>query len=296
MYFSRLDMCYCNASSLFGLSFCYHNWVNFPMFLVDITCIIFNWIDCIQTIYKSHHNSIGPLNVSNATSTCYLQSWHETWIVITLVNKIYASSCNICLITHHKLALSPICIHFSMFSFIPPLIGLTSAYPLPCANKNIFNNKTLNRVGCAGIVFSMLHIVATTILASSLLCVHGIGGMTLCRSGTLVMIWYIGCHPHVMCSNKEQWPFPRLPSFCWRICPLFIIVCPSIGLIGPWLFSQGICIQCTQQTLGILHPQWLDCEHVQHIQLWHSWWNLGITSISKNTQKGITLLPTTKKI
>ncbi len=139
-------------------------------------------------MYICHHNSIGPLNVSNPTSTCYLQSWHETCTIITLVNKKYLSSCNMRLITHHKLAWSPIYIHSNMFSFVPPLIGLVSACRLPCANKNIFNNRTLNGVGHAGNVFSMLRIVATTILASSLLCDHGIDGITFCRSGTLVMI------------------------------------------------------------------------------------------------------------
>jgi hypothetical protein len=50
-----------------------------------------------------------------------------------------------------------------MFSFIPPLIGLINACPY--ANKNIFSNRTLNDVGHAEIVFSMLRIATTAMLA-----------------------------------------------------------------------------------------------------------------------------------
>ncbi len=68
-------------------------------------------------------------------------------------------------------------------------------------------------------------------------------------------------------------------SFHWTSRPIFVFTRSYI-----------------QWMLGIPHPWWPYYEHVQHIQLWHSWPNLGIISIFKNTHKGITLLlPTTEK-
>jgi hypothetical protein len=52
------------------------------------------------------------------------------------------------------------------------------------------------------LIFSMLQITITIVSASYLLCVHGIGGRIVYRSGIVVVMWYIRCHPQVMCSMR----------------------------------------------------------------------------------------------
>ncbi len=80
--------------------FCCHNWMDFLLSLATITCIALHWKKYIQTMYWSHQISMGPFNVSNATSTCCLHSWHEIETFIPLANKKNPSSCNIHLTTH----------------------------------------------------------------------------------------------------------------------------------------------------------------------------------------------------
>ncbi len=153
-------------------------------------------------MYWSHQSSMGPFNVSNATSTYYLHSWHEIEKIILHANKKYPSSCNICLTTHHGWTLSTTRIHSKMFSLIPFLIVSTSACPISCANRNVFSSITMNGVAFNGFVFSMLQIATTIVSTWCLWCVHQNDGIIVCKSGTVLMMWYIGCHPQVVCSMQ----------------------------------------------------------------------------------------------
>jgi hypothetical protein len=135
-------------------------------------------------MYSSHHSIIGHLNNSNANSTCCLHSWHEETFV-QLANKKTPLSRNILLIGTHGRKLKPSPIHSKILSLFPPLITWHKDGCKPRANVNILRINTLLGVCHIHFAFYILQIVVAIVLAFYLLCAHGNGGKTLCRSGTL---------------------------------------------------------------------------------------------------------------
>jgi hypothetical protein len=134
-------------------------------------------------MYSSHHLVIGYLNDSNVNSTCCLHSWHEETFV-QLANKKNSSSHNILLIGIHGWELKFSLIHSKMLSLFPPLVRWHRVRYKPRTNMNIFRISVLLDVRHIRFAFNMLQIVAPRILASSLLCAHGNGSKTFCKSGT----------------------------------------------------------------------------------------------------------------
>jgi hypothetical protein len=140
------------------------------------------------------------LNDSNASSSCCFYFWHEETFV-QLANK-KNSSHNILLIGIHGWELKLSLIHSRMLSLLPPLVRWHRVGYKPRTNVNIFRINILFDVCHICFAFYMLQIVAPRILASFLLCAHGSGGKTLCKSGTPQKLWYIVCHLEVICCMR----------------------------------------------------------------------------------------------
>jgi hypothetical protein len=201
MNFNQPVMGCCKQLSLSTLSFHCHALRNLGLFTIAIVYIACNCTFCIQLKYSSHHSVIGYLNDSNTSSNCCLHSWHEETFV-QLANKKNSSSHNILLIGIHVWKLKLSLIHSRMLSLFPPLVRWHRVGYKPYTNMNIFRISILFDVCHICFAFYILQIVAPTILASSLLCAHGNGGKTLCRSGTPQKMWYIGCHLEVICCMQ----------------------------------------------------------------------------------------------
>jgi hypothetical protein len=150
--------------------------------------------------FKCHFHMLSPFS-----------TWNKN--IHTPLNKKNPSSCNICLTTHQRWALNLTCIQSKMFPLDPTLIRSTNVCPVPCANMNVFSNITVNGIGHNGFMFSMLRIATTIIWTSCLLCVHGTSGRIVCRSDTIVTMWYIGCHPQVMCSLQRAIAYSQTVIF-----------------------------------------------------------------------------------
>ncbi len=150
-------------------------------------------------MYWSHRSIIGHLNNSNANSTCCLHSWHEE-IFVQLANKKTPLHVTSFWLEPMAEKLKPSPIHSKMLSLFPPLIKWHRADCKPCTNMNIFRISTLLGVCYIHFAFYILQIATVVVFASSLLCAHGNSGKTFCKNKTPQKMWYIKCHPQVICS------------------------------------------------------------------------------------------------